>query len=267
MWSWHCWPPRQAASTTIWIQAAICLLASYKSCWYSWLQDWWHVCLLEICTVLFNGILRAATLDLFRFIKRAHKMQTKKQSKVTAAAAIGSMAEKVLGAGMTSENNPKYAIATGVVEYPSSRGPASKQKRWVLRLQKKKKKKQLEKETSFRIVLRWKQIYFLWAVKGSKGIGNHSSISDSQPGPGTWKLSWDHRSSTNRTETEWVSTFPIPRIQFTRTRRTGRTRMWVLSSCPAVVSLCWSSSGRREGWNPIMGFFNFFSLGQFWVPV
>jgi hypothetical protein len=80
--------------------------------------------------VLFNGILRAATLDLFRFIKLAHEMQTKKQSKVAAAA--GSMAEKVLGAGMTTENNPKYAVATGVVEYPSSCGPASKQKRWVL---------------------------------------------------------------------------------------------------------------------------------------
>jgi len=51
------------------------------------------------------------------------------------------------------------------------------------------------------------------------------------------------------------------RIQFTRTRRTGRTRMWVLSSCPEVVSLCWSSSGRREGWNPIMGVF-FLSFGS-----
>ncbi|CAK9222809.1 unnamed protein product [Sphagnum troendelagicum] len=87
------------------------------------------------------------------------------------------MVEKVLGTDMTPENNPKYAVATGVVEYPSSRGPASKQKRWV-----------------------------------SKGIGNLSSISDSQPGPGTWKLCWDHRSSTNRTETEWVSTFPIPNL-------------------------------------------------------
>jgi hypothetical protein len=85
---------------------------------------------VEICTVLFNGILRAATLDLFRFIKLAHEMQTKKQSKVTAAA--GSMAEKLLGAGMTPENNSKYAVATGVVEYPYSRGPTSKQKRWVL---------------------------------------------------------------------------------------------------------------------------------------
>jgi hypothetical protein len=84
--------------------------------------------------VLFNGILRAATLDLFRFIKLAHEMQTKKQSKVStaAAAAVGSMAEKVLGAGRMPENNPKYAVATDVVEYPSSRGPASKQKRWVL---------------------------------------------------------------------------------------------------------------------------------------
>jgi hypothetical protein len=88
---------------------------------------------VEICTVLFNGILIAATLDLFRFIKLAHEMQTKKQSKVAAAAAAaGSMAEKVLGAGMTPENNPKYVVATGVVKYPSSRGPASKQKRWVL---------------------------------------------------------------------------------------------------------------------------------------
>ncbi len=83
--------------------------------------------------MLFNGILIAATLDLFRFIKLAHEMQTKKQSKVAAAAAAaGSMAEKVLGAGMTPENNPKYVVATGVVKYPSSRGPASKQKRWVL---------------------------------------------------------------------------------------------------------------------------------------
>ncbi len=81
--------------------------------------------------MLFNGILRAATVDLFRFIKLAHEIQIKKQSKV-AAAAVGSMAEKVLGAGMTPENNPEYAVATGVVEYPSSRGPASKQKRWVL---------------------------------------------------------------------------------------------------------------------------------------
>ncbi len=64
-----------------------------------------------------------------------------KQSKVTAAA--GSMAEKLLGAGMTPENNSKYAVATGVVEYPYSRGPTSKQKRWVLWMQKK-KKKQLE---------------------------------------------------------------------------------------------------------------------------
>ncbi len=68
------------------------------------------------------------------------------------------------------------------------------------------------RSTSFRIVLRWKRIYFLWAVKGSKGIGNLSSISDSQPGPGTRKLCWDHRSSTNCTETEWVSTFPIPTL-------------------------------------------------------
>ncbi len=68
------------------------------------------------------------------------------------------------------------------------------------------------RSTSFRIVLGWKRIHFLWAVKDSKGIGNLSSISDSQPGPGTWKLCWDHRSSTNRTETEWVSTFPIPTL-------------------------------------------------------
>lgn len=77
--------------------------------------------------MLFNGILRAATLDLFRFIKVAHEMQTQKQSKVTtAAAAVGSMAEKVLGAIMTPENNPKYAVATGVVEYPSWDPQASK---------------------------------------------------------------------------------------------------------------------------------------------
>jgi hypothetical protein len=118
------------------------------------------------------------------------------------------------------------------------------------------------RSTSFRIVLRWKRIYFLWAVKGSKGIGNLSSISDSQPGPGTWKLCWDHRSSTNRTETEIPNSDFDLRIQFTRTRRTGRTRMWVLSSCPAVISLCWSSWGRREGWNPIMRCFFFL-----WVSV
>jgi hypothetical protein len=98
------------------------------------------------------------------------------------------------------------------VEYPSSRGPASKQKRWVLWLQKKKKEQLEEGAQASGIVLRWKRIYFLWAVKGSKGIGNLSSISDSQPGPGTWELCWDHRSSTNRTETEWVFTFPIPTL-------------------------------------------------------
>jgi hypothetical protein len=66
---------------------------------------------VEICTVLFNGIRRAATQDLFRFIKLAHEMQTKKQSKVTtAAAAVGSMAEKVLGAGMTPETTPSTQL-------------------------------------------------------------------------------------------------------------------------------------------------------------
>jgi hypothetical protein len=209
---------------------------------------------VEICTVLFNGILRAATLlDLFRFIKLAHEMQTKKQSKVTAAAAaaaaVGSMAEKVLGAGMRPETTPTTQLQqVSWNTHPAVDPQASKRDGYFdcrrRRRSSKKKEHKLQDCPSLEADL------LSMSCKGQQRHRESFQHLRFSARPRNLEavlgLSLQYKPHGNGMGLHIPNSDFDLRIQFTRTRRTGRTRMWVLSSCPAVVSLCWSSSGIRE---------------------